>query len=40
MVDSVLFWTATGIYVAITLYLAYFGYKKTKKGEDFLLAGR
>jgi solute:Na+ symporter, SSS family len=40
MVDSVLFWTATAVYVAITLYLAYFGYKKTKKGEDFLLAGR
>jgi Na+/pantothenate symporter len=40
MVDAVLFWTAAAVYVAITLYLAYFGYKKTKKGEDFLLAGR
>src|SRR5512137_453842 len=40
MVDTVLFWIATAVYVAITLYLAYFGYKKTKKGEDFLLAGR
>ena len=36
MVDTILFWTATAVYIAITLYLAYFGYKKTKKGEDFL----
>ncbi len=40
MVDTVLFWSATAVYVTITLFLAYFGYKKTKKGEDFLLAGR
>ncbi len=26
--------------MAITLFLAYLGWKKTKKGEDFLLAGR
>ncbi|MDD1747613.1 MAG: sodium:solute symporter family protein [Methanomassiliicoccales archaeon] len=40
MVDTVLFWSATAVYVTITLFLAYFGWKKTKKGEDFLLAGR
>jgi len=40
MVDAVLFWSATAVYVAITIFLAYFGWKKTKKGEDFLLAGR
>ncbi|HUL39783.1 MAG TPA: sodium:solute symporter family protein, partial [Methanomassiliicoccales archaeon] len=40
MVDAVLFWSATAVYVTITLFLAYFGWKKTKRGEDFLLAGR
>ena len=40
MVDTILFWTATAVYVAITLYLAYLGWKKTKSHEDFLIAGR
>ena len=40
MVNAALFWGATIVYVAITLLLAYYGWKKTKKGEDFLIAGR
>lgn len=35
-----MFWGAATIYMVITLALAYMGWKKTKKGEDFLLAGR
>ena len=30
----------TAIYVGIMLFLGYLGYKKTKKAEDYLLAGR
>ncbi|OPY34195.1 MAG: sodium/panthothenate symporter [Methanomassiliicoccales archaeon PtaU1.Bin124] len=40
MVDAVVFWSCTVIYLGVTFVLAYMGYKKTKHGEDFLLAGR
>lgn len=40
MVSQALFWGGVTIYMVITLFLAYLGWKKTKKGEDFLLAGR
>jgi len=40
MVDAAIFWGCTIVYLGITLGLAYLGYKKTKHGEDFLLAGR
>ncbi|HSV42890.1 MAG TPA: sodium:solute symporter family protein, partial [Methanomassiliicoccales archaeon] len=40
MVDSAVFWTCTLAYMGVTLGLAYMAYKKTRKGEDFLLAGR
>ncbi|MFA5312809.1 MAG: sodium:solute symporter family protein, partial [Methanomassiliicoccales archaeon] len=40
MVDSVIFWACTAVYLGITLALSYLAYKKTKVGEDFLLAGR
>lgn len=40
MVSSTVFWGATIAYLGITLFLAYLAYKKTKMGEEFLLAGR
>jgi SSS family solute:Na+ symporter len=40
MIEPWVFWVTTAIYVAITLYLAYLGWKKTKSHEDFLIAGR
>jgi solute:Na+ symporter, SSS family len=40
MVDASYFWAATIVFVAITLYLSYLGYKKTRDGDSFLLAGR
>ena len=40
MVDTATFWVFTAGYVAITLFLAYYGWKKTKSSEDFLLAGK
>ena len=39
MVDQFTFWVFTAGYVVITLILAYYGWKKTKSSEDFLLAG-
>jgi len=38
--DTVLFWVFTAIYIAITLFLAYLAWKKTKSGDHFLVAGR
>ena len=38
--DTVLFWVFTAIYIAITLFLAYLAWKKTKSGDQFLVAGR
>jgi solute:Na+ symporter, SSS family len=40
MIEPWVFWVTTAIYVVITLYLAYLGWKKTKSHEDFLIAGR
>jgi SSS family solute:Na+ symporter len=40
MVDTTTFWIFTSAYVALTLFLGYLGYKKTKASEDFMLAGR
>jgi SSS family solute:Na+ symporter len=40
MVDTATFWVFTVGYIAITLFLAYYGWKKTKSSEDFLLAGK
>jgi SSS family solute:Na+ symporter len=40
MVDTATFWIFTAGYVAITFFLAYYGWKKTKSSEDFLLAGK
>ncbi|MFA5312810.1 MAG: sodium:solute symporter family protein [Methanomassiliicoccales archaeon] len=40
MVNALIFWSAATVYMVITLALAYLGWKRTKKGEDFLLAGR
>jgi solute:Na+ symporter, SSS family len=40
MVNQTLFWAFTSVYVVLTLYLGYLGYKKTKASEDFMLAGR
>jgi SSS family solute:Na+ symporter len=40
MVDTATFWVFTAGYVVITLFLAYYGWKKTKSSEDFLLAGK
>ncbi|MDD1747612.1 MAG: sodium:solute symporter family protein [Methanomassiliicoccales archaeon] len=40
MIEPWVFWLTTAVYVAITLYLAYLGWKKTKSHEDFLIAGR
>jgi SSS family solute:Na+ symporter len=39
MVDTATFWIFTVGYVVITVFLAYYGWKKTKSSEDFLLAG-
>ncbi len=40
MVNTEIFWACTIAYLGITLVLAYVAYKKTKMGEEFLLAGR
>ncbi len=40
MVDTTVFWIFTALYVAMTLFLGYLGYKRTKASEDFMLAGR
>ncbi|HUV25596.1 MAG TPA: sodium:solute symporter family protein [Methanomassiliicoccales archaeon] len=40
MVDAVLFGTITLVYLAITFYLGYLGYKKTRKAEDYMVCGR
>ncbi|MEM0449321.1 MAG: sodium:solute symporter family protein, partial [Methanomassiliicoccales archaeon] len=40
MVDLLTFALTTVVFVTITLYLGYLGAKRTKCGDDFLLAGR
>ncbi len=38
--DTAIFWAFTAVYIAITLFLAYLAWKKTKSGDHFLVAGR
>jgi SSS family solute:Na+ symporter len=40
MVDTVVLGVFTAIYLVVIMLLGYYGYKKTKKAEDFMLAGR
>jgi len=40
MVDPVILWTFTIIYIIVIAFLAYKGYKKTKCNADYLIAGR
>ena len=40
MIDPWIFWLTTIVYIGITFFLAYLGWKKTKCHEDFLIAGR
>lgn len=40
MVDTATFAVVTLAYIALTLFLGYLGWKRTKEAEDFLLAGR
>lgn len=40
MVDTLLFGAITLAYIAITFYLGYLGYKKTKRAEDYMVCGR
>ncbi|MCG7845121.1 MAG: sodium:solute symporter family protein, partial [Methanomassiliicoccales archaeon] len=40
MVNQIILWTFTVIYMIVTVFLAYWGYKKTKCNADYLIAGR
>lgn len=40
MIEPWIFWITTIVYIIITLFLAYLGWKRTKSHEDFLIAGR
>ncbi|MEI6795466.1 MAG: sodium:solute symporter family protein [Methanomassiliicoccales archaeon] len=40
MVDTAIFWVATIAYMAATFLLAWYGYRRTKTKEDYLLGGR
>ncbi len=40
MIDTNLFWIFTILYIGMTLFLGYLGFKRTKASEDFMLAGR
>ena len=40
MIDTTLFWAFTLLYIVMTLFLGYLGFKRTKASEDFMLAGR
>jgi SSS family solute:Na+ symporter len=40
MVDTTTFWAFTVLYIGMTLFLGYLGYRRTKASEDFMLAGR
>ena len=40
MIEPWIFWLITIIYIVITIYLAYLGWKRTHTNEDFLVAGR
>jgi SSS family solute:Na+ symporter len=40
MVDTLVFAICTAVYLGVTLYLGYLGYKKTNDAQDFMVAGR
>ncbi len=40
MVDTVIFGALTAVYLVVIMFIGYYGWKKTKKEEDYLLAGR
>lgn len=40
MVDTTLMIGATAVYAAVMIFLGYIGWRKTKSGKDFLLAGQ
>ena len=40
MVDTLVFAVFTVVYLAVTLYLGYLGYRQTKSADDFMVAGR
>jgi len=40
MVDVLMFGAFAAVYVAVIFLLSFMAYRKTKKGEYFLLAGR
>jgi SSS family solute:Na+ symporter len=40
MVDTVVFGALTAVYLAVIMLIGYYGYKKTKGAEDYMLAGR
>lgn len=40
MVDTLVFGICTAIYLGVTLYLGYLGYKRTNSAHDFMVAGR
>jgi SSS family solute:Na+ symporter len=40
MVDTVIFGALTAAYLVVIMFLGYYGWKRTKKEEDYLLAGR
>jgi SSS family solute:Na+ symporter len=40
MVDTLTFGAIAMVFIAATIYLGWFGYTRTKKAEDYLLAGR
>ena len=40
MVDTVIFGALTAVYLIVIMLIGYYGWKKTKKEEDYLLAGR
>ncbi|MHC1609346.1 MAG: hypothetical protein ACXQS3_03900 [Candidatus Methanofastidiosia archaeon] len=39
-VNTLVLSASTVIYLAVVIVLAYAGYKKTKKADDYLIAGR
>ncbi len=40
MVDTVLFGACVAVYLSVTLFLGYLGYRQTKNAQDYLIAGK
>ena len=40
MVDTAVFAACTVVYLAVTMYLGYIGYRQTKNADDFMVAGK